>query len=104
MESNTEYRETGKWNITAKDLNYDKLVDEVFDGVMVCTGYHVKPQVPTFKYQHRFKGQLVHIHSYKNPDGYENKTVVVVGIGNSGGDAVVELSSVADKVCFILSI
>ena len=77
-------------------------MEEVFDGVMVCTGHHVQPQVPTFKDQNKFKGQIVHTHSYKKPDGYENKRVVVVGIGNSGGDAAVELSSVADKVCIIL--
>ncbi len=71
---------------------------DVFDGVMVCTGHHVTPLVPTFKDQHKFKGTILHSHSYKKPDGFEDKTVVVVGIGNSGGDAVVELSTVANKV------
>jgi dimethylaniline monooxygenase (N-oxide forming) len=65
---------------------------------MVCTGHHVTPLVPTFKDQHKFKGTILHTHSYKKPDGFEDKTVVVVGIGNSGGDVVVELSSVARKV------
>ena len=68
------------------------------DGVMVCTGHHTQPQVPKFKDQDKFKGQILHTHSYKRPEGYERKKVVVVGIGNSGGDAAVELSPIADKV------
>lgn len=98
LEPNSDYEETGKWKITAKDLNADKEIEEVFDGVMVCTGHHVQPLVPTFKDQDKFRGKIEHTHSYKKPDSYENKRVVVVGIGNSGGDAAVELSSVADEV------
>ena len=104
LEPNSDYEETGKWKITAKDLNTGRVLDEVFDGVMVCTGHHVQPSAPTFKDQDKFKGQVVHTHSYKRPDGYADKKVIVVGIGNSGGDAAVELSAIADKVCFFLPI
>lgn len=45
-----------------------------------------------------FKGTVLHSHSYKDSRGYEDKRVVVVGIGNSGGDIAVELSRVAEKV------
>ncbi len=45
-----------------------------------------------------FEGKKVHTHDYKDHRGYEGKKVVVVGIGNSGGDAAVELSRVADQV------
>ena len=100
LEPNGDYESTGRWKITAKDNNNGGQVTEhVFDGVMVCTGHHVTPLVPTFPDQHLFKGQVVHTHSYKKPDPYTDKTVVVVGIGNSGGDAAVELSAVSDKVC-----
>jgi len=30
--------------------------EEVFDAVMVCTGHHVKPHIPTFVGQEKFKG------------------------------------------------
>ena len=46
----------------------------------------------------QFKGEKIHSHDYKTSKGYENKRVVVVGIGNSGGDATVELSRVASQV------
>ena len=47
----------------------------------------------------QFKGEKIHSHDYRTSKGYENKRVVVVGIGNSGGDATVELSRVASQVC-----
>ena len=43
-------------------------------------------------------GKILHSHSYKKPNGLEDKNVVIVGFGNSAGDAAVELSSVAKKV------
>lgn len=45
-----------------------------------------------------FKGEIVHSHDYKTLMGYEDKRIVVIGIGNSGGDAAVELSRVAKQV------
>ena len=44
-------------------------------------------------------GQIIHTHSYKKPNPFQEKRVVVIGIGNSGGDAAVELSSLAQQVC-----
>lgn len=45
-----------------------------------------------------FKGQYLHSRDYKTPDEWRNKKVVVVGIGNSGGDIAVELSRVTKQV------
>lgn len=38
--------------------------------------------------------------SFIDHRGYEDKVVVVVGVGNSGGDVAVELSRVAKQVIF----
>ncbi|KAH7691348.1 Protein FMO-1, partial [Aphelenchoides avenae] len=53
---------------------------------------------PPFEGQERFKGRITHSHSYKHPGGYEEKVVVVVGVGNSSMDVTVELSRVAEQV------
>lgn len=71
---------------------------EVYDGVMICAGHHNTVNEPTFKGQEKFKGTICHTHSLKSAKGFEKKTVVVVGVGNSGGDAAVEISSVAKQV------
>ncbi|KAK6043593.1 Flavin-binding monooxygenase-like protein [Cooperia oncophora] len=66
---------------------------------MVCTGHHTDPHWPTpFPGQKSFQGKLVHSHDYKDHIGYEDQTVVVVGIGNSGADIAVELSKICKKV------
>lgn len=89
---------TGKWTVSTKNLDTNEVKSEVFDSVMICTGHHGKPLWPKFKGQEKFKGKLFHTHSYKKPDGFERKKVVVVGVGNSGGDCCAELSTVAEKV------
>lgn len=48
--------------------------------------------------QDKFRGRILHTHSYKRPAEFAGKRVVVVGIGNSGGDVAVELSMVNEKV------
>jgi cation diffusion facilitator CzcD-associated flavoprotein CzcO len=39
----------------------------------------------------KISGEIIHSRSFKSATGYENKTAVVVGLGNSGCDAATEL-------------
>ena len=43
-------------------------------------------------------GKQVHSHDYKDFTGYEDKRVVIIDIGNSGGDIAVELGRCAKQV------
>lgn len=45
-----------------------------------------------------FKGTHFHSWKYQNAEDLQGKRVVVIGIGNSGGDLAVEISRVAEKV------
>lgn len=45
-----------------------------------------------------FKGRYFHSWNYRNAEDLQGKRVVVIGIGNSGGDLAVEISRVAEKV------
>lgn len=45
-----------------------------------------------------FEGKYLHSWDYKGPEDMHGKTVVVIGIGNSGGDIAVESSRVAEQV------
>lgn len=73
-----------------------------FDAVMVCTGHHAEKHIPEFPGLSNFKGKVLHSHDYRHPAGYENKRVVIIGIGNSGGDMAVELSRVASQVGIVI--
>ena len=78
-----DYASTGRYTAwyTTKD---EPEVEETFDAVMVCTGHHWQPRTPAFAGLDRFRGTTMHAHSYKDHRGFENKHVVVVGVGNSG--------------------
>ncbi|CAB3406825.1 unnamed protein product [Caenorhabditis bovis] len=101
IERNDDYEATGKWRVAYVDDKGGRHT-EVFDGVMLCHGHHTIPHWPAkFPGQDEFKGNIIHSHSYKDHRGYEDRIVVVVGVGNSGGDVAVELSRIAKQVYLV---
>lgn len=93
-----DFSETGQWDvITETDGKQDRAV---FDAVMICTGHFLSPNLPleSFPGIHKFKGQILHSQDYRIPDPFQDKRVLVVGLGNTGGDTAVELSRRAAQV------
>ncbi|XP_072143921.1 flavin-containing monooxygenase 5-like [Dermacentor andersoni] len=90
-----DYEKTGRWDVLVRDLEANTDRTDTYDAVAVCVGHHVYPNVPHFKGQEKFRGRIVHTHSLKNADTFRDRRVAVIGIGNSGLDAVVDASSVA---------
>lgn len=89
-----DFNENGSWNILSENMKTNGKVLECFDGVLVCVGHHAIPHYPLddFPGITGFIGKCIHSHNYRDQKGYENLRVVVIGIGNSGGDIAVELS------------
>ncbi|PRD27213.1 UNVERIFIED_CONTAM: Dimethylaniline monooxygenase [N-oxide-forming] 5 [Trichonephila clavipes] len=92
------YNETGRWKVTFKILEKQEILEEIFDGVMLCSGHHVFSRMPQIEGLNLFRGQILHSQSLKTPDAFKGLKVLVIGIGNSGVDAAVELSNVAEQV------
>ncbi|CAG2207818.1 FMO [Mytilus edulis] len=92
-----DFEISGQWELKVKDLAKDEEQSITYDAIMICTGHHAEKNMPDFPGMHNFKGKVLHSHDYRHTAGYEDKRVVVVGIGNSGGDAAVELSRVASQ-------
>jgi cation diffusion facilitator CzcD-associated flavoprotein CzcO len=44
-------------------------------------------------------GQKLHSWQYKTHRDFEDKTILIVGLGNSAGDMAVELGRLAKQVC-----
>jgi hypothetical protein len=68
--------------------------EELFDGVLVCTGRHGGGGfIPKYPNQDLFKGEIMHSSKFKYAEkhGMVGKRVAVVGVGNSGADIVTEL-------------
>lgn len=68
---------------------------EHFDAVLVCTGHHREPFVPEFP--GTFTGTILHSSSYKRPDPYRGRRVLVVGAGNSAADIAADVAPVAER-------
>ncbi|WP_245846012.1 flavin-containing monooxygenase [Longibacter salinarum] len=67
-----------------------------YGAVIVATGHHWNPRWPDFPGS--FAGEELHSHDYTEPRDFLGKRVLVVGIGNSACDIVVDLSRMADHV------
>jgi len=90
VKKHPDFDSNGKWIIRFQQKEVEK--EETFDSVVVSSGHHWKTRLPKFEGMDVFQGKQIHSHSYKDHVGFENKSVVVVGIGNSGADVAVELS------------
>uniref|UniRef100_A0A2K5F4I9 Flavin-containing monooxygenase n=1 Tax=Aotus nancymaae TaxID=37293 RepID=A0A2K5F4I9_AOTNA len=89
---------TGQWVVvTEKD---GKQESTIFDAVMICSGHHLYPNLPTdsFPGLNQFQGNYLHSRDYKDPEAFKGKRVLVIALGNSGSDTGVQLSRLATQV------
>lgn len=71
---------------------------EEYDGVMICNGHYNDPFVPKMEGQDKFRGSIMHSHTYRTPDPFGGKRVLLVGAGPSGLDLALQISRVAKYV------
>ncbi|NWW67779.1 FMO4 monooxygenase, partial [Ifrita kowaldi] len=94
-----DFTTSGQWEVVTETGRVRE--SHIFDAVMVCTGHYQEPYLPLASFpgiESCFKGQHLHSREYRDVQAFQGKTVLVVGIGNTGGDLSVELSRVAAKV------
>lgn len=89
----------GLWTVTSVKVDKDgseigTLQTTTFKNVAIATGHHAIPKKASFDGQESFKGDIIHSVSYKDAatNGLVGKRVVVVGIGNSAVDVVVNVA------------
>ncbi|XP_004068219.1 dimethylaniline monooxygenase [N-oxide-forming] 5 [Oryzias latipes] len=94
-----DFSRTGQWEVVVgtKDGNEES---HIFDAIICCSGHFNYPNLPLkdFPGIESFEGNYFHSWDYKGPEDMYGKRVVVIGIGNSGGDIAVETSRVAEEV------
>jgi cation diffusion facilitator CzcD-associated flavoprotein CzcO len=62
------------------------------DAVVFATGIIANPLVPAFPDRDRFTGRVLHSVEYRRPGPFAGRRVLVVGVGNSGGEIASELA------------
>ena len=80
-----------RWRVTL-----DTGETRTYGAVLVASGHHWNPRWPDFP--GTFDGEEIHSHEYREPSNYTDQRVMVVGIGNSACDIVVDLCRVAEHV------
>jgi dimethylaniline monooxygenase (N-oxide forming) len=86
----------GRWTIRSRSV--ETTTTEPFDAVVVCSGLYSQPLLPPYPGAAGYQGRVVHSSDYRVPDAFTDQDVVIVGIGSSGADIAVEVSSVARHV------
>ena len=66
--------------------------------LVVATGIVSNPRLTAFPGQGNFRGRLLHSVDYRRPDDFIGQRVLVVGVGNSGGEIGSELARSGAKV------
>jgi putative flavoprotein involved in K+ transport len=79
-------RSSGGWAVDTSDGPY------LARDVVLATGYNNVPYVPPWPGRAEFEGELIHSSEYRNPDAYRDRSVVVVGSGNSGAEIATDLA------------
>ncbi|ELV11678.1 Dimethylaniline monooxygenase [N-oxide-forming] 5 [Tupaia chinensis] len=93
-----DFSTSGRWEVVTECEGKKEV--NIFDAVMVCTGHHTNAHLPleSFPGIEKFKGQYFHSRDYKSPEVFTGKRVIIIGLGNSGGDLAVEISHTAKQV------
>ena len=60
--------------------------------VVVATGYDHTPVIPSWPGRASFEGELMHAASYRNPEPYAARDVLVVGAGSTGAEVALDLA------------
>jgi indole-3-pyruvate monooxygenase len=75
----------GEWTTTTSSSVYRSRQ------VVVATGYNAVPHEPRWPGQDRFNGHIMHSSAYRNGEPFRGQRVLVIGLGNSGGEIAVDL-------------
>lgn len=78
--------DTGKFTVTANDLENNRVTSEEFDYVVVATGHFSVPNVPHFEGLERFPGRVLHAHDFREALEFKGKDILVVGASYSAED------------------
>jgi cation diffusion facilitator CzcD-associated flavoprotein CzcO len=66
--------------------------------LIAATGIISNPRMPPLEGRERYGGRVLHSVEYRRPEAYVGRSVLVVGVGNSGGEIGSELARAGARV------
>ncbi|CAH1788030.1 unnamed protein product [Owenia fusiformis] len=88
----------GRWKVCVSNGDSkSEFETKFFDHVIVCAGFFKNPVIPEIPGLQNFKGKVMHTHSYRSPEVFKDKTVLVIGNANSASDAATDAATYAKK-------
>jgi cation diffusion facilitator CzcD-associated flavoprotein CzcO len=78
-------RDRNRWRLRTAHESHEA------EHIVIATGYNRVPHVPSWPDQETFQGPVLHSSAYRNGAGFRGRDVLVVGLGNSGGEIAIDL-------------
>lgn len=98
-----------KWILSLEDVKSKVHEQVVFDKLVMAVGPHSTPRWPDITNRELFRGELTHSISFKTPEPFAKKRVLVIGISNTAVDTATSLAPHASEVylahrdgCYVL--
>jgi cation diffusion facilitator CzcD-associated flavoprotein CzcO len=85
--------ENDHWYTTTQDSSYRSRF------LVVASGHAGRPNIPHWPGQESYGGDILHSSQYENGSRYRDRSVLVVGFGNSGGEIAIDLCEHGAKTC-----
>jgi cation diffusion facilitator CzcD-associated flavoprotein CzcO len=85
-------RKEGGWRVTTTHGEIEAAA------LVIATGIIANPQLPRVPERERFGGRVLHSIEYRRPEPFLGRRVLVVGVGNSGGEIASELGAAGAEV------
>lgn len=93
------------WTVESKNLNSGGISRTNYDAVVVANGHYSVPSLPDIcgikAWSEAYPGVITHSKFYRNPRGFEDKKVLIVGNSASGTDITSQISSVSKHPIYV---
>ncbi|KAJ0052815.1 hypothetical protein Pint_01068 [Pistacia integerrima] len=98
----TYSQESQKWTVKARNTVSGEIEEYSGRFLVVASGETTDPFTPNIEGMDTFTGEVVHSTSYKNGKAYGDKSVLVVGSGNSGMEIALDLANHGAKTSIVV--
>ncbi|XP_077224221.1 putative indole-3-pyruvate monooxygenase YUCCA10 [Tasmannia lanceolata] len=102
VESATFDETAGTWRVLARNTNSGEVENYIARFLIIATGENSKGFVPDVPGLDAFSGEVLHSSEYKSGKKYNDKSVLVVGSGNSGMEIAFDLSNYGAKTSLVI--